>query len=72
MIKSTPWHGMTSISMLYETDIWTTYGLDSAIHFSYGASLQANTVIPVVLCSVAAAAVSLVMGYLFFRADDMN
>lgn len=72
MIKSTPWLGMTSISMLYETDIWTTYGLDSSIHFSYEASLQGDTVIPVVICSVVAAVVSLVMGYLFFRSDDMN
>ncbi|MGN1304826.1 MAG: hypothetical protein ACI4YB_07310 [Oscillospiraceae bacterium] len=72
MIKSTPWLGMTSISMLYETDIWTTYGLDSAINYSFEASIQADTIISVVVCSVVAAVISLVMGYQFFKSDDMN
>ena len=70
--NTSPWLGVTSIAKLYEVDIWTTYGLDSEIHFSYEASLQAETVVPVIIVSIIAAAISLVIGYQFFKADDMN
>lgn len=72
MKSSSPWLGMTSISMLYQTDIWVTYGLDGKFHFSYGTSLQPETVVSVILFSLAASAISLFMGYFFFRKDDMN
>ncbi|MGN0688814.1 MAG: hypothetical protein ACI4KH_00165 [Oscillospiraceae bacterium] len=67
-----PWLGITTIPMLYESDIWVTYGLDSTVHFSYGTSLQAETIAPVIVFSVIASAVSIYMGYFFFRNDDMN
>lgn len=72
MVSQSPWLGMTSISLLYQTDIWTTYGLDSEIHFAFGASLQAETVASVILFSLVIAAISLFMGYFFFKKDDMN
>lgn len=71
-LNSSPWLATTSISMLYETDVWTTYGLDSKIHFSFGASLQPETIVSVILVSLAAGAISLIMGYFFFAKDDMN
>lgn len=70
--NSSPWLGVTSVVKLYEVDVWATYGLDANINFSYETSLQAETVVPVIIFSVVAAVISLVMGYQFFRADDMN
>lgn len=70
--NSSPWLGMTSISMLYETDVWVTYGLDGDAHFTFDASLQPETVVSVILFSLAASAISLIMGYYFFKKDDMN
>lgn len=67
-----PWLGMTSIKMLYNTDVWTTFGLDSVIHFSFDASLQPETVVQVIAFSLAASAICLIMGWYFFRKDDMN
>ncbi|MGN0650485.1 MAG: hypothetical protein ACI4KM_08625 [Oscillospiraceae bacterium] len=72
VVSQSPWLGMTTISLLYQTDVWVTYGLDAGIHFSYGASLQSETVVPVILLSLAAAAICLYMGYFFFAKDDMN
>lgn len=72
MVSSNPWLGMTTIPMLYNTDIWVTYGLDANMHFSFGATLQTETVVQVIVFSLAASAISLFLGYFFFGKDDMN
>lgn len=72
MESSSPWLGMTSVSMLYQTDIWVTYGFDGKYHFSYVTTLQPETVVSVILFSLAASAICLYMGYFFFKKDDMN
>ncbi|MGN1341430.1 MAG: hypothetical protein ACI4WS_14145 [Oscillospiraceae bacterium] len=72
MYFSGPWLGITTIPMLFNTDVWTTYGLDSEIHFSFGTAIEADVIVPVVVISLAAAALSLAMGYYYFKKDDMN
>lgn len=72
MAGDSPWLGITTIPLLYQTDFWVTYGLDANYHFSFDASLQPETVVQVIVFSLAAAAISLFLGYFFFEKDDMN
>ena len=64
--------GSTNVILLSYVDVWTTYGLEGEVNFIYDAALPTSTIIGTIVISLAVAAISLFLGYVFFKNDDMN
>ncbi|MGN0657754.1 MAG: hypothetical protein ACI4KR_13280 [Ruminiclostridium sp.] len=64
--------GISNISLLGTVDVWTTYGLGKEMNYIYDASLGAGDIAGTILASLAASLLSLFLGYIFFKNDDIN
>lgn len=64
--------GSTNIILLSMIDVWTTYGLEGKVNFIYDAALSSSDVIGTIVVSVVVSAAALLLGYVFFKNDDMN
>lgn len=71
-IKSNYLLGISNLSMLGTIDMWTTYGLDGELNYIFEAYLGAGDIAGTVLASLAASLLSLFLGYIFFKNDDIN
>lgn len=71
-IKSNYLLGISNLSMLGTIDMWTTYGLDGELNYIFEAYLGAGDIAGTVLASLAASLLSLFIGYIFFKNDDIN
>lgn len=65
--------GITSLSRLFHFDVWTTYTLVNERTMSfYDSALPAGDALALVLTSVVFGSLFLLIGYLYFRKDDLN
>ncbi len=64
--------GITNINMLCTFESWSTYGLGSRMHYAFDASISAGEIVGTIVASLAAGALFLYLGYVFFRRDDLN
>ncbi len=64
--------GISNLSMLGTVDVWTTYGLDGELNYIFEAYLGAGDIAGTILASLGAALLSLFIGYIFFKNDDIN
>lgn len=70
-VKS-PILGMTSINMLTTIDSWVCYGLSNEIYHTYETALMSEDIITIIVVSLIFAAGSLLLGYIFFKKDDIH
>ncbi len=70
--NTTPLLGITNLNMLYNIDIWYTYGIDYSMNYVYDAALQPVQIISTIAVSLAVSAAMLWLGYVFFKNDDMD
>lgn len=71
-IKNSHLLGISNLSMLGTIDLWTTYGLDGELNYIFEAYLGAGDIAGTILASIAASLLSLFLGYIFFKNDDIN
>lgn len=65
--------GLTSLAKLYDFSAWSTYTLVGVKNIViYDAALKAGEVVPIILASVIFGALFLMMGYWFFKKDDLH
>jgi len=64
--------GSTNIILLSMVDIWTNYGLEGDINFIYESALPSSDIIGTIVISLIVSAAALLLGYVFFKNDDMN
>ena len=71
-IKNSFLLGISNLSLLGMVDVWTTYGLDGELNYIFEAYLGAGDIAGTILASLVAALLSLFIGYIFFKNDDIN
>ncbi|MGN0578327.1 MAG: hypothetical protein ACI4J4_06885 [Ruminiclostridium sp.] len=71
-IKNSFLLGMSNLTILGNVEIWTTYGLDGELNYIFEAYLGAGDIAGTILASLAASLLSLFIGYIFFKNDDIN
>lgn len=65
--------GITNLNLLYSFDAWSTYSVvDVSTYVVYDSALSVSAVISTVTASVIIGAVFLVLGYTYFKHDDLN
>lgn len=65
--------GLTGLAKLYDFSAWNTYTLVGQKNIViYDAALKAGELFPIVLASVVFGGLFLMMGYWFFKKDDLN
>ncbi len=69
---SSPVLSITNHNMLFGMGGWYTYGIEDAVNLTYDLTLTAPEIAGTVTASLGVAAATLVLGYVFFRNDDMN
>ncbi len=70
--NTSPVLGLTSLNMLFELDIWRTYSLNYEEYVVYNASMEPIQIAFTIAVSLLASAISLTLGYVFFKNDDLN
>lgn len=63
---------MVNMNILTTVDVWVTYGLGDTTNYIYDASLDGYTIFMTVAASLVIGAGSLIIGYAFFKKDDLN
>ena len=63
---------ITNLNMLFHVGGWYTYGIEDSVNFVYDLSMEPMQVFGTVAVSLIVSAVTLVIGYVFFKNDDMN
>lgn len=71
-IKNSFLLGISNLTMLGNVEIWTTYGLDGELNYIFEAYLGAGDIAGTILASLGAGLLSLFLGYIFFKNDDIN
>lgn len=65
--------GVTSVAKLYDFSSWGTYTLVGEKNIViYDAAMKAGEVVPVILASIIFGGLFLMLGYWFFKKDDLN
>ena len=64
--------GMTNINAIAVINEWQSFGLGGDLHYIYETGLSADFVIPTIIVSVIIGAIALLLGYTFFKNDDMH
>ncbi len=64
--------GMSNLNAITIIDDWESFGLGGDMHYIYETALSADFVLPTIIVSVVVGAVALLLGYTFFRNDDMH
>ena len=64
--------GMTNINKITAIEQWTSFGLGGDLHYIYETGLSADFVVPTILVSVIIGGIALLLGYTFFKNDDMH
>ena len=75
-IPVTPEHyfilGISNINAITQIDMWQSFNLSGKMFYIYETELSAELVIPTILVSVIVGGIALLLGYTFFKNDDMN
>ena len=64
--------GMTNINAITVINEWQSFGLGGDLHYIYETGLSADFVLPTIIVSVIIGAIALLLGYTFFKNDDMH
>lgn len=64
--------GMTNINAITVINEWQSFGLGGDLHYIYETGLSADFVVPTILVSVIIGGIALLLGYTFFKNDDMH
>lgn len=64
--------GMTNINAITVINEWQSFGLGGDLHYIYETGLSADFVIPTIIVSVIIGGIALLLGYTFFKNDDMH
>ncbi|MDO5151540.1 MAG: hypothetical protein Q4D76_19485, partial [Oscillospiraceae bacterium] len=64
--------GTLNIKELCKFDFWTSYGINGDRHFVYDIALSSELITGTILSSVIVSAAALILGYAFFKYDDMH
>ncbi len=64
--------GVSNINELCFVDIWVTYGLEEDMNYIYEASLDISQIVGTIIISIIMSVISLYLGYVFFKNDDLN
>lgn len=64
--------GMTNINAITVINEWQSFGLGGDLHYIYETALSADFVIPTILVSIIIGSIALLLGYTFFKNDDMH
>lgn len=64
--------GMTNINAITVIEEWQSFGLGGDLHYIYETGLSADFVIPTIIVSVIIGGIALLLGYTFFKNDDMH
>lgn len=64
--------GISNMSVLTVINHWSSFGLGGDMYYIYETALSAEIVVPTILVSVIIGGVALLLGYTFFKNDDMH
>ncbi len=64
--------GMSNMNAITVIDRWDSFGLNGDYYYLYETALSADFVLPTIIVSVVVGAAALILGYTFFRNDDMH
>ncbi len=64
--------GMSNMNAITVIDRWNSFGLGGDLYYVYETGLSADFVLPTVIVSVVIGAAALLLGYTFFKNDDMH
>lgn len=64
--------GISNMNALTVIKQWHSFGLSGDLFYIYETGLTADFVLPTIIVSVAIGAVALLLGYTFFKNDDMH
>lgn len=64
--------GMSNMNAITVIDQWHSFGLGGDLYYIYETGLTADFVLPTIIVSVVIGAAALLLGYTFFRNDDMH
>lgn len=64
--------GMSNMNAITVIDRWNSFGLNGDYYYLYETALSADFVLPTIIVSVVVGAAALILGYTFFRNDDMH
>lgn len=63
---------ITNLNMLFRIGGWYTYGIENSVNFVYDLYMEPMKIFGTVAVSLIVSAAALIIGYVFFRNDDMN
>lgn len=64
--------GMSNLNAITVIDRWDSFALSGDLYYIYETGLSADFVLPTVIVSVVVGAAALLLGYTFFKNDDMH
>jgi len=64
--------GMSNLSAITVIDRWNSFGLGGDLYYIYETGLSPDFVLPTIIVSVVVGAAALLLGYTFFKNDDMH
>lgn len=64
--------GMSNMNAITVIDRWNSFGLGGDLYYVYETGLSADFVLPTIIVSVIIGAAALLLGYTFFKNDDMH
>lgn len=64
--------GISNIKAITNIDRWQSFGLGGNMHHIYITALEADFVLPTIIVSVIMGGIALLLGYTFFKHDDMH
>jgi len=64
--------GMSNLNALTVIDRWDSFRLGGDLYYIYETGLSADFVLPTIIVSVVVGAAALLLGYTFFKNDDMH
>ena len=64
--------GTLNIKELCKFDFWTSFGINGDLHFVYDIALSSELITGTIFSSVIVSGAALILGYAFFKYDDMH
>ena len=64
--------GISNMNIITVIDQWNSFGLGGDLYYIYETGLSSDLVLPTIIVSVVVGAAALLLGYAFFKNDDMH
>lgn len=64
--------GMSNMNAITVINQWSSFGLSGKLYYIYETGLSADFVLPTIIVSIVVGAAALLLGYTFFKNDDMH